>query len=193
MKTSTTDISFNSIDSSTVEIPLLKPSNDEEDNQHLLIRHNKTAKRVTGGLLVAIALYLLWKCWCESSDSDFEWMLPPALGGNHHYGVDYSWPIHGPIVYDDNPWYHDRHRLYLKQLEGCRAHYAKISKQAARTCDVYEYDRILMNRRQPQSMQVSLDSNHNQVSRLCFNENHTNVLLLISSYYRTIRKLGFRN
>lgn len=92
------------------------------------------------------------------------------------YGIDVSWPIQGPVSsnypslpHNQNPGIptptkyknmplqpfgdDSRHRAYIDHLDGCRNHYAKISAAAAKTCDIYDYDRILMNKRQPQSMQ----------------------------------------
>eukprot|EP00804_Cyclotella_cryptica_P014263 CCRYP_018649-RA/>CCRYP_018649-RA protein AED:0.05 eAED:0.05 QI:106/1/1/1/1/1/3/32/480 len=44
----------------------------------------------------------------------------------------------------------DRQKKYTEHLAGCRSYYGK---QDGSKCDVYEYDRMLMNQRQPQSMQ----------------------------------------
>jgi hypothetical protein len=43
----------------------------------------------------------------------------------------------------------DRQKIYVKHVDDCRKNYPEKSNM----CDVYEYDRILMNQRQPQSMQ----------------------------------------
>ena len=89
------------------------------------------------------------------------------------YGLDVSFPIQRPVSVN-YPWlphnmnqnennnvprrYQDmplqplgnRQQLYLEHLDGCRQHYAKTD--AASKCDLYEYDRMLMNNRQPMSM-----------------------------------------
>jgi hypothetical protein len=89
------------------------------------------------------------------------------------YGVDVSFPIHRrvstnfawlkhntdpthndvPTEYKDMPMQPlgDRLALYVKHVEGCRKYYADDASQ----CDENEYNRMLMNLRQPQSMQVS--------------------------------------
>jgi len=87
------------------------------------------------------------------------------------YGIDVSFPIHKRIS-TNYPWlphnvdptnnptpkqYEDmpiqplgnRQEAYNKHLTGCREFYSSEPWQ----CDVYEYDRMLMNIRQPQSMQ----------------------------------------
>lgn len=86
------------------------------------------------------------------------------------YGIDISFPIHKRIS-TNYPWlphnvdpannptpkqYEDvpiqplgnRQEIYNEHLKGCREFY-----ENARQCDVYEYDRMLMNMRQPMSMQ----------------------------------------
>jgi hypothetical protein len=87
------------------------------------------------------------------------------------YGVDVSFPILGrvstnyphlehnvdpanhkvPASYKDMPPQPlgDRQQLYLNHLEGCRNANAPLNSYY---CDQFEYDRMLMNRRQPQSM-----------------------------------------
>ena len=91
------------------------------------------------------------------------------------YGVDVSFPAHKristnypwlphnvdpannptPKQYEDMPLQPlgDRQAAYNKHLQGCREFYGKDARQ----CDVYEYDRMLMNIRQPQSMQNYTD------------------------------------
>ena len=91
------------------------------------------------------------------------------------YGIDISFPVHKRIS-TNYPWlphnvdpsnnptpkqYEDmpiqplgnRQEAYNKHLSGCREFYGKDARQ----CDVYEYDRMLMNIRQPQSMQNYTD------------------------------------
>jgi len=79
------------------------------------------------------------------------------------YGIDVSWPIQGPLNRNRKDRVAEsakifgqdtRHNMYLEHLEGCRNYYGQRSKAAARTCDTYEFDRLLMNKRQPQSMEV---------------------------------------
>ena len=67
-----------------------------------------------------------------------------------HYGLDVSFPVHGTVHVQNNPL-GDRHQAYLHHLEGCRRTYS--STQGA-LCDRYENQRLLMNRRQPISMEV---------------------------------------
>lgn len=89
------------------------------------------------------------------------------------YGLDVSFPIHDrvstnyahldhnryPDKFDTPPMYNDmpiqplgnRLQMYLDHLNGCREHYSP-SQEREFNCDQFEYDRILMNRRQPQSM-----------------------------------------
>eukprot|EP00980_Cylindrotheca_fusiformis_P004165 scaffold909_cov135-Cylindrotheca_fusiformis.AAC.22 len=64
------------------------------------------------------------------------------------YGIDVSFPIHGRVV-ENNPL-GDRRELYRKHLEGCRKHFETVGGPFS--CDQFEYDRLIMNRRQPQSM-----------------------------------------
>jgi hypothetical protein len=87
------------------------------------------------------------------------------------YGIDVSFPIHKRIS-TNYPWLPhnvdpannptpkqyeglpiqplgNRQEIYNQHLKGCREFY----DQNARQCDVYEYDRMLMNMRQPMSMQ----------------------------------------
>jgi hypothetical protein len=65
------------------------------------------------------------------------------------YGLDVSFPIHNQVS-TDNPL-GDRHQMYINHLDGCRKHYSP-SPGDINNCDEFEYDRIIMNRRQPQSM-----------------------------------------
>ena len=44
----------------------------------------------------------------------------------------------------------DRQEVYLDHLDGCREYYSETGE--GYLCDTYEYDRMLMNKRQPQSM-----------------------------------------
>ena len=67
------------------------------------------------------------------------------------YGLDVSFPIHSSTVQMENNPLGDRHQAYLDHLEGCRRMYPHGQ------CDVYEEQRLLMNRRQPLSMKVRLE------------------------------------
>jgi prolyl 4-hydroxylase len=86
------------------------------------------------------------------------------------YEIDVSFPIQGSVS-SNYPWLPhntqenvptpnkykgspiqplgDRHSVYLAHLKACRAKYPGEDSM----CDVFENDRILMNRRQPMSMQ----------------------------------------
>lgn len=87
------------------------------------------------------------------------------------YGVDISFPIHHrvstnydflphnvnasvttPVEFQEMPIQPlgDRQAAYVKHVDACRKRYGDKGNM----CDTYEYDRILMNQRQPQSMQV---------------------------------------
>ncbi|KAL7553955.1 hypothetical protein ACHAWF_017322 [Thalassiosira exigua] len=88
----------------------------------------------------------------------------------HSYGVDVSFPIFKRIS-TNYPWLPhnidpatptpramqgmplqplgNRQDIYNKHLTSCRTFYSKKGGN----CDMYEYDRMLMNQRQPQSMQ----------------------------------------
>ncbi|KAL3774624.1 hypothetical protein ACHAWO_001995 [Cyclotella atomus] len=92
------------------------------------------------------------------------------------YGVDVSFPIfkristnypwlphnvdpdHNPTpkLYQGMPIQPlgDRQSVYNAHLAGCRDFYGK---RGGNKCDIYEYDRMLMNQRQPQSMQNYTD------------------------------------
>ena len=63
------------------------------------------------------------------------------------YGLDVSFPIHRRVLTENNPL-GDRQALYKEHLDGC--HKAFPDNEGA--CDYYEYYRMLMNVRQPQSM-----------------------------------------
>lgn len=88
---------------------------------------------------------------------------------NHSYGIDVSFPIHNsvstnypclqhnqdssllvPEKYRGKPLQvlGDRQSIYLEHLNGCRS----AAGEYPQSCDRFEYDRLLMNRRQPQSM-----------------------------------------
>jgi len=80
------------------------------------------------------------------------------------YGVDVSFPVFHSVStnypgttpeYDDDATVNqplqrlgNRHEIYLDHIEGCREWY----EDEAEWCDRYEYNRMLMNLRQPSSM-----------------------------------------
>ena len=83
------------------------------------------------------------------------------------YGLDVSFPVHHRVStnYDVVPFENNavppetdeplqvlgnRQEMYLNHLNGCREKFSSTGDSHA--CDSYEYDRMLMNRRQPQSM-----------------------------------------
>lgn len=122
---------------------------------------------------------LLTLCWAlllqlgfgdeEASRKDGESRLSSS---SSLYGVDVSFPIHHHRVstnYIDMPHNLDpslpvplqqkdqplqplgmRHKAYLRYLDGCR--HSIANTEYTGRCDLFEYDRQLMNRRQPQSM-----------------------------------------
>ena len=86
------------------------------------------------------------------------------------YGLDVSFPIHHRVstnyggLSEENKdetsfgrrseeplqILGNRQAKYLDHLNGCREKFSLIGE--SQSCDVYEYERLLMNRRQPQSM-----------------------------------------
>lgn len=96
----------------------------------------------------------------------------PELVGKT-YGVDIAWPIHHDSVSTNFPWMPhnidrnvnavpdnmttmpiqplgDRQKVYEEFMDGCRKHYGARGAM----CDETERERIAMNLRQPQNMQV---------------------------------------
>jgi prolyl 4-hydroxylase len=87
------------------------------------------------------------------------------------YGVDVSFPTHNRVStnypflpHNLDPDHHsippqfehmplqtqgDRQELYIQHLEGCRKAHEAVDPTK---CDLFEWDRMIMNRRQPQSM-----------------------------------------
>lgn len=111
--------------------------------------------------------FMAWLCLClrqtlAKDSSDFT-----------TYGIDVSFPIHDrvstnyphldhnryPETFETPPIYDEmsvqplgnRHQMYIDHLNACRGQYVP-SKERDFNCDQFEYDRVLMNRRQPQSM-----------------------------------------
>ena len=67
-------------------------------------------------------------------------------------GVDVSYPIHSSQTISNNPL-GDKNLWYENLIEGCR----KSCNRCPAACTQTENDRIMMNRRQPQSMQNYTD------------------------------------
>ena len=106
-----------------------------------------------------------------SSSSEDE----PSVSSSSSYGIDVSFPIFKRVS-TNYPWLPhnwnnitssekksrrpkddmpiqplgNRQQIYNDYLTTCRAYYGKTDGSK---CDVYEYDRMIMNQRQPQSMQ----------------------------------------
>eukprot|EP00934_Nitzschia_sp_Nitz4_P003980 Nitzschia sp. Nitz4//scaffold1_size375055//147626//149253//NITZ4_000259-RA/size375055-augustus-gene-0.715-mRNA-1//-1//CDS//3329540994//3970//frame0 len=93
------------------------------------------------------------------------------VSSHSNYGIDVSFPIQRPVSTNYPELSHntdqavpvppnlrgvpiqplgDRHQFYLDYLDGCRKEYEPYGY--SQRCDNFEYDRMLMNRRQPQSM-----------------------------------------
>eukprot|EP00978_Attheya_sp_CCMP212_P012327 scaffold30635_cov59-Attheya_sp.AAC.1 len=83
---------------------------------------------------------------------------------HHRVSTNYAWLDHNidpdhnptPMRYQGIPvqTLGNRQKVYAKHLEACRHAYKDQSSQ----CDLYEYTRLLMNIRQPQSMEVGTGS-----------------------------------
>ena len=148
--------------SASLDVPLVATFRSENTS-----RNNSSPSKMKAilGALVAISLtVLLLHQRCESKSEPLEllqWNNTVGVSdANDAYGMDVSWPIHRPIrrtapsIFGQGA----RHQAYVQHLKGCRAYYAQKSKATSRLCDAYEFDRMLMNKRQPQSMQVRFDS-----------------------------------
>ncbi|CAB9529888.1 Ankyrin Repeat [Seminavis robusta] len=153
---------------SSLDVPLVNDFEDSngDDND----TSGSATKKAAFLLLVVVGLAALMLNGCPHSknqstfDASFAEVHTLEDGGPKTYGMDVSWPIHGSISErndfrrpEDRFAKNSRHDTYIKHLQGCRAHYGKFSKAAARTCDTYEFDRLLMNKRQPQSMENYTD------------------------------------
>jgi hypothetical protein len=88
---------------------------------------------------------------CLSSTAIF---ASEALQEEETYGIDVSFPIQNSLVgrKEFNPL-GDRQDVYVHHLEACRKAYSEDPSK----CDSYEYGRMVMNRRQPQSMKNLTD------------------------------------
>lgn len=84
-----------------------------------------------------------------------------ATQGSSSYGIDVSFPIHNLVStnYINPPSEKgrplqplgNRHDLYIKHLNACRQNAGSAGYSPTR-CDHFEFERMLMNRRQTQSM-----------------------------------------
>lgn len=110
-------------------------------------------------------LYVFAHAWTVSTGED------TARDNSRSYGVDVSFPIHHRVSTNypylphnkdpsrDVPTYLQgqpiqplgrRHEFYMHHLDGCRKSVQKT--EGSRLCDAHEYERLMMNKRQPQSM-----------------------------------------
>jgi hypothetical protein len=148
---------------SSLEVPLvfgddpLLAQNETDDFNTWGSSTKKTAFFLAASTMAA--LLLLGGCHDRKPMTNFTFVMPYESKAT--YGVDVSWPIHGPIT-ERNEYRQPKDRFakgsrreaYVNHLQGCRNYYGQISREAARACDAYEYDRLVMNKRQPQSMEV---------------------------------------
>jgi hypothetical protein len=78
-------------------------------------------------------------------------LLRPKISTNYAWLPHNVDPANNPVpkVFENMPVQPlgDRQKIYNDHLAGCRAYYGE---QDGHKCDVYEYDRMLMNQRQPQ-------------------------------------------
>ena len=113
-------------------------------------------------LLMLSAVVLAHRGWAETTTAE--------KGEEVTYGLDVSFPAHYRVStnYNKNGPSEDasyraaagtdeplqilgnRQELYLNHLNGCRERFSSTGDSYL--CDGYEYDRMLMNRRQPQSI-----------------------------------------
>lgn len=112
------------------------------------------------------------------------------------YGLDVSFPARRPVS-TNFPWLPhnqdpiknptptkyrdmpiqplgDRHQIYVNMLHGCRKAYPENSK----FCDYYEFQRMLMNQRQPVSMK-----NYTRIGFLK-TQAPTNVVKLVKEFWK---------
>ena len=126
---------------------------------------SSTVTKALAVLLVSVSLVLGLGALSRQQDafnglSSSPWMASSEenedSAHSEGYSVDVSWPIKGPLGKEETPFGEGvRHDAYMKHLSGCRSFYKQVSETAARTCDLFEFDRLLMNKRQPMSMEVS--------------------------------------
>ena len=105
-------------------------------NRHKL--QNKTMKHL---LLLPLLLVALRTCLASAEEAECTSTSAP------YSGVDVSYPIHSMHTISDNPL-GDKATWYDNLINGCR----ESCDRCKAACDQTEKDRILMNRRQPQSM-----------------------------------------
>lgn len=101
----------------------------------------------------------------EKKQDDVSGGHQPRYDEPVEYGVDVSFPIHYAKVSDNYPWLENpkddmvtqplgnRQAFYDEFLETCKEHFGSRGSR----CVGNEMDRIAMNLRQPQSMQVRRD------------------------------------
>lgn len=142
----------------SLDFPLVTPNDDGSEEMQ---QRNTHSSRNRAGLVTAFVVILMITSLhknCHHHDGIMSGPTWEEATSNVTYGVDVSWPIHHSIKSDSTVFAKgSRHQAYVKHLQGCRSFYRKISETAARSCDSYEFDRILMNKRQPQSMQNYTD------------------------------------
>jgi hypothetical protein len=95
----------------------------------------------------------------SSSSSEFTYGLDVSFPIHDRVSTNYPWLPHNvdpdhneiPVQFQNKPIQvlGDRQDLYLQHVEGCRNHYAPDNSPK---CDWYEWNRLLRNRRQPQSI-----------------------------------------
>ena len=92
-------------------------------------------------LLLPLLLVALRTCLASAEEAECTSTSAP------YSGVDVSYPIHSMHTISDNPL-GDKATWYDNLINGCR----ESCDRCKAACDQTEKDRILMNRRQPQSM-----------------------------------------
>ena len=85
-------------------------------------------------------LFLALSAWTEAATNSNSTIAS--------YGLDVSFPALQDTVQKEGNPLGNRHDAYLDYMEGCRRTYDGDG------CDRYEHQRMLMNRRQPVSMEV---------------------------------------
>jgi hypothetical protein len=141
--------------------PLVAPNETDDSNTSGSSTNKKRAFVLVATTMAS--LLLLGSYHARAPMAEFTFVLHRESKAT--YGVDVSWPIHCQITErneyrlpKDRFAKGSRREAYVNHLQGCRDYYSQISREAARTCDAYEYDRLVMNKRQPQSMEVSVHS-----------------------------------
>jgi hypothetical protein len=116
---------------------------------------------MTARIAVFVALTALSCCPTSAVDEEQSYGVDVSFPIHRRVSTNYAWlphntdPLHNdvPIEFRDMPVQPlgDRQAAYVRHVDGCRRHNSNSSAY----CDSYEYDRMLMNLRQPQSMQAS--------------------------------------